>query len=75
MASEIHLTPLLLGLGMDELSVVTRAVPRVKKALQSLDAKECGGVASECSAMTDPAAIEQKCRDYARQHYPELFDA
>jgi phosphotransferase system enzyme I (PtsI) len=75
MASEIHLTPLLLGLGMDELSVVTRAVPRVKKAVQSLDAKECGEMACECSAMTDPIAIEQKCRDYARQHYPELFDA
>ena len=75
MASEIHLTPLLLGLGMDELSVVTRAVPRVKKAVQSLDAKECGEMACQCSAMTDPAAIEEKCRDYARQHYPELFDA
>ena len=75
MASEIHLTPLLLGLGMDELSVVTRAVPRIKKAVQSLDAKECGEMACQCSGMTDPVAIEQKCRDYARQHYPELFDA
>lgn len=75
MASEIHLTPLLLGLGMDELSVVTPAVPRVKKAVQSLDAKDCGEMACQCSAMTDPSAIEQKCRDYARQHYPELFDA
>jgi phosphoenolpyruvate-protein kinase (PTS system EI component) len=60
---------------MDELSVVTRAVPRVKKAVQSLDAKDCGEMAGECSVMTDPAAIEKKCRDYARQHYPELFDA
>jgi len=75
MASEIHLTPLLLGLGMDELSVVTRAVPRIKKAVQSLDAKECGEMACQCSGMTDPVAIEQKCRDYAQQHYPELFDA
>jgi hypothetical protein len=32
-------------------------------------------MACQCSAMTDPSAIEQKCRDYARQHYPELFDA
>jgi len=75
MASEIHLTPLLLGLGMDELSVVTRAVPRIKKAVQSLDAKECGEMACQWSGMSDPVAIEQKCRDYARQHYPELFDA
>ncbi|MFN9939296.1 MAG: hypothetical protein ACK56I_07460, partial [bacterium] len=57
MASEIHLTPLLLGLGMDELSVVTAAVPRVKKAVQSLDAKGCGEMACQASGMTDPQAL------------------
>jgi phosphotransferase system enzyme I (PtsI) len=74
MASEIHLTPLLLGLGMDELSVVTAAVPRIKKAVQSLDAKECGEMACKASGMTDPQAIDDYCRRYARQHYPELLD-
>ncbi len=74
MASEIHLTPLLIGLGMDELSVVTSAVPRVKKAVQSLDAKACGEMACQASAMTDPAAIEDFCRTYANKHYPDLFD-
>jgi phosphotransferase system enzyme I (PtsI) len=74
MASEIHLTPLLLGLGMDELSVVTAAVPRVKKAVQSLDSKECGEMACQASGMTDPLAIEEFCRQYAKKHYPELFE-
>jgi len=74
MASEIHLTPLLLGLGVDELSVVTAAVPRVKKAVQSLDAKGCGEMACQASGMTDPQAIEEFCRAYAKKHYPELFD-
>ncbi|MEX1045159.1 MAG: phosphoenolpyruvate--protein phosphotransferase [Chthoniobacterales bacterium] len=73
MASEIHLTPLLLGLGMDELSVATAAVPRVKKAVQSLDAKECGEMARQASSMTDPLAIEEFCRQYAKNYYPELF--
>jgi phosphotransferase system enzyme I (PtsI) len=75
MASDVHLTPLLLGLGMDELSVVTHAVPRVKKAVQSLDSKECGELAGQAAAMTDPGEIEQMCRDHARQRYPDLFDA
>jgi phosphotransferase system enzyme I (PtsI) len=74
MASEIHLTPLLLGLGIDELSVVTGAVPRIKKAVQSLDAKECGEMACKASGMTDPQAIDDYCRKYAKKHYPELFD-
>ena len=75
MASEVHLTPLLIGFGIDELSVVTNAVPRVKKAVQSLDAKACGELACQASSMNDPQAIDQMCRDYAKQHYPDLFDA
>lgn len=75
MASEIHLTPLLLGLGMDELSVVTTAVPRVKKAVQSLDSKACSELAGRAAGMTEPAEIDQMCRDFAKTHYPDLFDA
>ena len=74
MASEIHLTPLLLGLGIDEFSVVTAAVPRIKKAVQSLDAKECGEISRQAASMTDPQAIDDFCRDYAKKHYPDLFD-
>ena len=75
MASDIHLTPLLLGLGIDELSVVTAAVPRVKKAVQSLHAGECGELACRATGMTDPKEIENMCRDHAREKYPELFDS
>jgi phosphotransferase system enzyme I (PtsI) len=74
MASELHLTPLLLGFGMDELSVVTAAVPRVKKAVQSLDFKECSELACHAAGMNDPMEIEEMCRDHAKKHYGELFD-
>ena len=74
MASEIHLTPLLLGLGIDEFSVVTPAVPRIKKALQSLEFQACQEFAGRAASMTDPQEIETMCRDYAKQHYPDLFD-
>src|SRR3989440_4664737 len=40
MAGEITLTPLLIGLGGDELSASPGLVPRVKKAVQTLDSKE-----------------------------------
>lgn len=74
MASEIHLTPLLLGLGIDEFSVGTPAVPRIKKALQSLEFQACQEFAGRAASMTDPQEIEAMCRDYAKQHYPDLFD-
>lgn len=73
-ASELHLTPLLLGFGMDELSVVAAAVPRVKKAVQSLDSKECGELACRAASMSDPLEIDKMCRDHAKKHYGELFD-
>lgn len=73
-ASDIHLTPLLLGLGIDELSVVTAAVPRVKKAVQCLDSNECRELADRLRGMDDPAGIEAASCEHARQRYPELFD-
>ncbi len=74
MAGEIHLVPLLLGLGIDELSVGTASVPRVKKAVQSLDLQECRQLAEQAQTMANPSDIEQLCRDHAGQRYPELFD-
>ena len=37
MAGDVLMTPVLLGLGVDEMSMGSVAVPRVKKAVQSLD--------------------------------------
>lgn len=75
MASEIHLTPLLLGLGIDELSVGTNSVPRVKKAVISLDLGECRELAARAREMSDPMEIEALSRDHAKQRYPELLDS
>ncbi|PYK39660.1 MAG: phosphoenolpyruvate--protein phosphotransferase, partial [Verrucomicrobia bacterium] len=41
MAGDVALIPLLLGLGMDELSAGPSLVPRVKRAVQSLAIPEC----------------------------------
>ncbi|MBU3664428.1 MAG: phosphoenolpyruvate--protein phosphotransferase [Chthoniobacterales bacterium] len=74
MASEFHLTPLLLGLGIDELSVGAASVPRIKKAVQSLDLSECRELAGQARGMSDPDAIEDLSRALARKCYPELFE-
>jgi len=74
MASEIHLTPLLIGIGVDELSVAATAVLRVKKAVQSLDSKECSELARRAAGMADAMEIEIMFREHAKKHYGELFD-
>jgi phosphotransferase system enzyme I (PtsI) len=74
MASDILLTPLLIGLGVDELSASTALVPRIKKAVQSLDAGSCETLVREVLAMDDSNAILDRSRSMARQHYAELID-
>jgi len=74
MASDVLLTPLLIGLGIDELSAANTLVPRVKKAVQSLDATDCEGLVARALTMDDSRAILQLSRDMAREKYAELTD-
>ena len=74
MASDIQLTPLLIGLGVDELSASTALVPRIKKAVQSLDSVACEQLVREVLVMDDSNAILDRARSMAREHYAELID-
>ena len=73
MAGDILLTPLLLGLGIDELSAGAGSVPRVKRAVQSLDNAACRLLVVEIQHLDTAAAILAKCDAVARAHYPELL--
>ena len=73
MAGEIALTPLLVGLGVDELSTGAALVPRVKRAVQSLDVGVCLQLVDEVKNMETADAIMERCLAVAREHYPELM--
>ena len=73
MASEVALTPLLIGLGVDELSASPGLVPRVKKAVQSLEAKQCRQLIDEIRGMASGTEILARCEAIARTRYPELL--
>ena len=73
MAGEITLTPLLIGLGVDELSTGAALVPRVKRAVQSLDVGVCLQLIEEISGLDSAAQILELCDAVARSHYPELL--
>src|SRR5438552_8351037 len=73
MAGDIALIPLLLGLGMDELSVGATLVPRVKRAVQSLTTKECENLVDEALKLQTPSQILTRCLELASQHYGDLL--
>jgi len=73
MAGDLAMTPLLLGLGMDELSVGASLVPRVKRAVQSLTHSECQQLVSDSLELDTPSAILARCTEMAQAHYGELL--
>src|SRR6202011_4212517 len=73
MAGDIALIPLLLGLGMDELSVGATLVPRVKRAVQSLAVPECHQLVEESLKLHTGAEIMDRCLELANQRYGDLL--
>ena len=74
MACDLILLPLLVGIGIEELSVAASQVPPVKKALLSLDSAECAKLAQKALAATQSEDILRLCRRHARAAYPELLE-
>ena len=73
MAGDITLTPLLLGLGVDELSVGAALVPRVKRAVRTLDMGECLQLVEDVTRIDSSQEILKRCEELAKKHYPELL--
>jgi phosphotransferase system enzyme I (PtsI) len=73
MAGEILFTPLLLGLGMDELSAGASLVPLVKNAVQRLTMTECTQLVEKALQLDTSAAVLERCTDVAQRNYPELL--
>ena len=74
MASDLLLTPLLLGLGFDEFSVGSPQVPAVKYALRKLNYRECKEMAKEAIKCSDEKGVLNFCREIANTTYPEIIN-
>jgi phosphotransferase system enzyme I (PtsI) len=73
MAGDIALVPLLLGLGMDELSTAAILVPRVKRAVQSLAIPECRELVEETFKLNTASEILARCLELADKRYGDLL--
>ena len=73
MAGDVALVPLLLGLGMDELSAGATLVPRVKRAVQSLTIPECRELVGETLKLDTASEILARCLELADKRYGDLL--
>jgi phosphotransferase system enzyme I (PtsI) len=73
MAGDIALVPLLLGLGIDELSTSATLVPRVKRAVQSLSMPECRELIEETLKLNTASEILERCLQLADSRYGDLL--
>jgi phosphotransferase system enzyme I (PtsI) len=73
MASDVTLVPMLVGLGVDELSAVATAVPRIKRAIQSISYEESRALAQRLIENESAEANQQELVALAQRLYPEIL--
>lgn len=74
MAASPELVPLLIGLGVDELSMSPPSVPMVKEVIRNLRISECRALAKEALRGGPPEGILARCRDLLKKRAPEILE-
>jgi phosphotransferase system enzyme I (PtsI) len=74
MAGDPVMTPLLLGLGVDELSVAPPVVPQIKFMVRRLKMTEALALAEFALDCDSGSEILKRCQDLAYQTAPSLFE-
>jgi phosphotransferase system enzyme I (PtsI) len=72
MASEPIYLPLLVGLGLREISVSPQLIPEVKQVVRHLLDYEVRLLSERCLAMSDGESITRELRLWAVEHLPEV---
>ena len=73
MASDVVLMPLLVGLGIDELSAIPNAIPRIKRAIQSLSYEEAKEMVARFVQSETAQQNQQELDAIAKRLYPEIL--
>ncbi|MNR25713.1 Phosphoenolpyruvate-protein phosphotransferase [compost metagenome] len=64
MASETLAVPLLLGLGVDELSVSVPLIPAIKAAVREVDLADCQAIAQQVLGLDSADQVREALRLY-----------
>ena len=74
MASDIAMGPLLIGLGVGELSVVSSLVPRVKMLIRSIEMAKAQELATFALNNDSPSEILARAEALAKEAVPSFFE-
>jgi phosphotransferase system enzyme I (PtsI) len=73
MAADPFAVPLLIGLGLDSLSVSASAIPLIKKIIRSLHFSDLEALANECLILTKENEINEKLHKYFNSHVQDII--
>jgi phosphotransferase system enzyme I (PtsI) len=65
--------PILLGLGIDELSMNSLSIPMVKKLIRSINMDDCAELTRLAFEMQDAAAIHGLLEGWISEHFPKDY--
>lgn len=74
MGGDVTLTPLLIGMGIDEISMNASAIPVVKKMVRSIGRQECENFAREMLKLSSGEQIWEHSRQVVLAKAPELLE-
>ncbi|HLB01075.1 MAG TPA: phosphoenolpyruvate--protein phosphotransferase, partial [Bacteroidota bacterium] len=72
MAGNPIAAPLLIGMGMDELSVVPAVLPEIKKIIRSVSYASLQELAREALSMRSGGEVRDLLRDFVRREIPDI---
>ncbi|MDI1366492.1 MAG: phosphoenolpyruvate--protein phosphotransferase, partial [bacterium] len=65
LASDLVAVPVLVGLGITELSATAEAVPEVKALVRTLNVPDCQALARQALDLSSPEAVRDLCKAFA----------
>jgi phosphotransferase system enzyme I (PtsI) len=72
MAGDPLATVLLMGIGLDEFSVIPSVLPEIKKIIRSVPAKEARKVAERAFSLTTDAEVRAYLSSVVRKAVPDI---
>ena len=74
MASDLSMVPLLIGLGVEELSVASSMVPRVKMLIRNIKFSKAKELANFAINSDSPKEIQRRAEELSKEAVPNFFE-
>jgi phosphotransferase system enzyme I (PtsI) len=70
LAGDPSVTPLLLGLGLDEFSMTVSSIPQVKRIIRGTSLEKCRSLAEQALRATSYHYVNSLMKDWMAEHFP-----